>query len=50
MDPENKKHPRFDEVKDLKPRLLPKDVQMQGRTELLEITIGEAVEKVSMLA
>lgn len=45
VDPENKKHARFDEVKDIKPSLLPKDVQMQGRTELLEITIGEAVER-----
>ncbi|CAE6415541.1 unnamed protein product [Rhizoctonia solani] len=45
VDPENKKHVRFDEIKDIKPKLLPKDVQMQGRTDLLEMTIGEAVEK-----
>jgi hypothetical protein len=49
VDPESKKHARFDEIKDIKARLLPKDVQMQGRTEILEITIGEAVEKVSPL-
>ncbi|KAG8739038.1 Glycine--tRNA ligase 1, mitochondrial [Ceratobasidium sp. 414] len=45
VDPENKQHARFDEIKDLKVRLLPKDVQMQGRTEISEVTIGEAVEK-----
>ncbi|CAE6421456.1 unnamed protein product [Rhizoctonia solani] len=45
VDPENKKHVRFDEIKDIKPKLLPKDVQMQGRTDLLEMTIGEAVER-----
>ncbi|CAE6369124.1 unnamed protein product [Rhizoctonia solani] len=45
VDPENKKHTRFDEIKDIKPKLLPKDVQMQGRTDLVEMTIGEAVEK-----
>ncbi|CAE6489652.1 unnamed protein product [Rhizoctonia solani] len=45
VDPENKRHARFDEIKDIKPKLLPKDVQMQGRTDLLEMTIGEAVEK-----
>lgn len=49
VDPENKQHARFDEIRDLKASLLPKDVQMQGRTEILEITIGEAVEKVRLL-
>ncbi|QRV86601.1 glycyl-tRNA synthetase [Ceratobasidium sp. AG-Ba] len=45
VDPENKKHTRFDEIQDLKIRLLPKDVQMQGRTEVVDITVGEAVAK-----
>jgi glycyl-tRNA synthetase len=46
VDPEKKDHPRFDEVKDVKLRLLPKDVQSAGKTDLLELTIGEAVQKV----
>ncbi|KAK9696099.1 Glycine--tRNA ligase 1, mitochondrial [Basidiobolus ranarum] len=45
VDPQNKKHFRFADVKDQKVRLLPADVQLEGRTELLEISIGEAVEK-----
>ncbi|GEQ69644.1 hypothetical protein JCM33374_g3317 [Metschnikowia sp. JCM 33374] len=44
VDPDNKKHPRFAEVKDLKLRFLPKDVQESGSNELIEKTVGEAVE------
>jgi glycyl-tRNA synthetase len=46
VDPQDKNHVRFNEVKDVKLMLLPKDVQMEGRTELQEMTVGEAVEKV----
>ncbi|KAK9900813.1 glycyl-tRNA synthetase [Cystobasidium minutum MCA 4210] len=45
VDPAKKKHPKFAEVKDQKLALLPKETQSAGKTELLEITIGEAVEK-----
>ncbi|GAA6059405.1 hypothetical protein JCM10212_003637 [Sporobolomyces blumeae] len=43
VDPLDKDHERFDQVKDIKLRLLPKDVQAEGRTDISEITIGEAV-------
>ncbi|GAA5882585.1 hypothetical protein JCM16303_002058 [Sporobolomyces ruberrimus] len=43
VDPLDKDHERFDQVKDIKLRLLPKDVQSEGRTDLSEVTIGEAV-------
>lgn len=46
VDPLDKSHYRFDEVKDQKLMLLPKDVQQAGKTDLVEMTIGEAVEKV----
>lgn len=47
VDPLDKKHARFDEIQDLKVMLLPKEVQSAGRKDLLEISIGEAVSKVS---
>ncbi|ORX73615.1 glycyl-tRNA synthetase [Linderina pennispora] len=43
VDPQDKIHPRFDEVKDIKVRLLPGTVQLEGKTEPITITIGEAV-------
>ncbi|PVH13845.1 glycine-tRNA ligase [Candidozyma duobushaemuli] len=43
VDPEDKSHPRFAEVKDLKLKFLPKDVQEAGSNTLVEKTIGEAV-------
>lgn len=43
VDPEDKSHPRFAEVKDLKLKFLPKGVQESGSNELVEKTIGEAV-------
>ena len=46
VDPLDKRHPRFDEVKDVKLILLPKDVQTEGRTELREMSVGDAVYKV----
>ncbi len=46
VDPLDKRHARFDEVKDVKLMLLPKDVQSAGRTELKEMSVGEAVAQV----
>ena len=43
VDPLQKDHERFDTVKDIKLRLLPKDVQSAGKTDISEITVGEAV-------
>lgn len=43
VDPKDKSHPRFHEVKDIKIRALPKDVQAAGSTDLTEITLGDAV-------
>ena len=43
VDPKSKKHPRFSEVKDLTCRFLPKGVQEEGKTDVIETTIGEAV-------
>ena len=43
VDPLDKRHARFNEVKDIKLALLPKDVQMQGKTNLTEMTVGDAV-------
>ncbi|KAI4240987.1 MAG: hypothetical protein LQ352_007526 [Teloschistes flavicans] len=45
VDPEGgKKHPRFDEVADVKLDLLDRKVQLSGRTEVTSMTIGEAVK------
>ena len=46
VDPDKKTHVRFDEVRDVKVMLLPKGVQEEGRTELQEMSIGEAVGQV----
>ncbi|KAG8908276.1 Glycine--tRNA ligase 1, mitochondrial [Tulasnella sp. 403] len=43
VDPLNKNHDRFHEVKDVKLRFLPKDVQSAGKSDISEMTIGEAV-------
>ncbi|CAH6723319.1 glycine--tRNA ligase 1, mitochondrial [[Candida] jaroonii] len=43
VDPEDKKHPRFDNVKDIKLKFLPKSVQESGSNELVEETVGNAV-------
>ncbi|CAG8446133.1 12093_t:CDS:10 [Dentiscutata heterogama] len=45
VDPNNKKHARFDEVKDIKLSLLPRHIQSEGKTVPIELPIGEAVEK-----
>lgn len=44
VDPEGgKKHPRFDEVKDVELVLLDRNVQLDGRTDVTKIAIGKAV-------
>ena len=44
VDPEaGKRHPRFSEVKDVELILLDRKVQLEGRTDVRRITIGEAV-------
>ncbi|KAJ1963565.1 Glycine--tRNA ligase 1, mitochondrial [Dipsacomyces acuminosporus] len=43
VDPLNKHHPRFEDVANIKVRLLPGAVQLDGKTEPVETTIGEAV-------
>ena len=48
VDPLNKDHPRFDEVKDIKLRLLDRSIQSEGKTEPKELTIGKAVEEVKL--
>lgn len=45
VDPLDKRHARFNEVRDVELSLLPKDVQQEGRTELTRMTVGDAVEK-----
>ncbi|KAM9926240.1 hypothetical protein OXX59_003350 [Metschnikowia pulcherrima] len=44
VDPEDKRHPRFAEARDVRLRFLPKGVQEAGSNELVEQTVGEAVE------
>lgn len=43
VDPKNKRHPRFAEIKDLECRFLPKGVQQAGKTDLTEVSVGKAV-------
>ncbi|GAA5842716.1 hypothetical protein JCM11251_002331 [Rhodosporidiobolus azoricus] len=43
VDPLDKNHERFESVKDIKLRLLPKDVQAAGKTDISELSVGEAV-------
>jgi glycyl-tRNA synthetase len=45
VDPLDKRHARFDEVRDIVLTLLPKDVQSEGRIELTKMTVGDAVAK-----
>ncbi|GME74452.1 unnamed protein product [Ambrosiozyma monospora] len=44
VDPEDKSHPSFVTVKDIKLTFLPKEVQESGSTKVVETTIGEAVK------
>lgn len=45
VDPENKKHPKFQEIKDIKLKLWNKENQSKGDTTISEMSIGDAVEK-----
>jgi len=45
VDPTKKNHAKFEDVKDQKMRLLPKETQSAGKTDLLEISIGDAVSQ-----
>ncbi|KAJ3505904.1 hypothetical protein NLJ89_g7168 [Agrocybe chaxingu] len=45
VDPEDKRHARFNEVRDVKVVLLDRHVQEAGKSSAQEITIGEAVDK-----
>jgi glycyl-tRNA synthetase len=45
VDPEDKSHPRFKEVKDISIVLLDRDVQEAGSSQTRSLTIGEAVDK-----
>lgn len=45
VDPNVKDHPRFSEVADVSMRFLPRDVQVAGKTGLIEKTIGDAVKE-----
>lgn len=48
VDPKDKRHARYAEVKDIVLNLLPKEVQEGGETTLSQMSIGDAVSKVSM--
>ncbi|KAL0090922.1 glycyl-tRNA synthetase [Phycomyces blakesleeanus] len=45
VDPEDKSHKHFKDVKDVKISILSKDVQLSGKTTTIEMTVGEAVSK-----
>jgi glycyl-tRNA synthetase len=45
VDPENKKHERFNEVRDVKLTLLDKHTQEAGKSTTTEMTVGDAVDK-----
>ncbi|EIM23498.1 glycyl-tRNA synthetase [Wallemia mellicola CBS 633.66] len=45
VDPLKKDHPRFSEVENVELQILPKEVQVEGKTDLTTITVGEAVKK-----
>lgn len=43
VDPKDKSHPRFNDIKHIKLRFWPRDIQQAGHTELTEKSIDEAV-------
>ena len=45
VDPEDKSHDRFDEVRDIELDLLDRHVQVAGASHTTRMTVGEAVEK-----
>ena len=46
VDPLDKQHARFNEVKDVKLALLPKYVQSEGKTDTTQMKVGDAVGQV----
>ncbi|KAI9844886.1 MAG: Glycine--tRNA ligase 1, mitochondrial [Sclerophora amabilis] len=44
VDPENKKHARFEEVREVELRLLDRHTQLAGKTDTQTMTIGRAVD------
>ena len=44
VDPQDKRHEKFSQVRNVRLRVLPRDTQAAGRTDLTSITVGEAVE------
>ncbi|KAI8451973.1 glycyl-tRNA synthetase [Phakopsora pachyrhizi] len=45
VDPMDKRHEKFNDLKDYRLKLLPKSIQAQGKTDLIEMNLGEAVDK-----
>ncbi|KAF9479174.1 glycyl-tRNA synthetase [Pholiota conissans] len=45
VDPDDKKHERFDEVRDVKLTLLDRHIQESGKSVTVEMTVGDAVAK-----
>lgn len=45
VDPADKSHAHFKEAANVVLRFLPKDVQSAGKTDIISMTVGEAVEK-----
>jgi len=45
VDPEDKTHTHFKEVESVVLRFLPKEVQSAGKTDILSMSVGEAVQK-----
>ncbi len=45
VDPEDKRHARFKEVRDVSLALLDRHVQVEGSTSVTTMTVGEAVDK-----
>jgi glycyl-tRNA synthetase len=44
VDPLDKRHEKFSQIRDVEIRLLPRDTQSAGKTELTTITVGQAVD------
>ncbi|KAF8511031.1 glycine-tRNA ligase [Gautieria morchelliformis] len=45
VDPLDKRHEKFSQIRDVEIRILPRDTQSAGKTELTTITVGQAVDK-----
>lgn len=49
VDPLNKDHKRFNEVENVRMQFLTREIQVSGKEEGLEMTVGEAVLKVAFV-